>query len=58
MAVAVIMQMTLGIATLLSAVPVPLGVLHQLTGVGVLTAAVVAAHQARGAVAGSHRELL
>ncbi len=51
MAVAVIMQMALGIATLLLAVPVPLGVLHQLIGVGVLTAAVVAAHRARGAVA-------
>ncbi len=50
MAVAVLMQVTLGIATLLAAVPVPLGVLHQLTGVGVLTAAVVAAHRARGAV--------
>jgi cytochrome c oxidase assembly protein subunit 15 len=50
MAVAVIIQVALGIATLLLAVPVPLGVLHQLTGVGVLTAAVVAAHRARGAV--------
>jgi heme a synthase len=48
MAVAVIMQVALGIATLLTAVPVSLGVLHQLTGVGVLTAAVVAAHRARG----------
>lgn len=51
MAITVIMQVTLGIATLLLAVPVPLGVLHQLIGVGVLTAALVAAHRARGAVA-------
>ena len=51
MVVVVIMQVTLGITTLLLAVPVPLGVMHQLTGVGVLTAAVVAAHRARGAPA-------
>lgn len=50
MAVAVVMQVTLGIVTLLSAVPVPLGVLHQLSGVGVLTAVVVAAHRARESV--------
>ena len=48
MAVVVIMQVALGIVTLLSAVPVSLGVLHQLTGVGVLTAVVVTAHRARG----------
>lgn len=47
MAVAVIMQVALGIVTLLTAVPVALGVLHQLTGVGVLTATVVVAHQSR-----------
>ena len=54
MAVAVIMQVALGITTLVLAVPLPLGVLHQLTGVGVLTAAVVAAHRARGSVAVAH----
>ena len=51
MAVVAIMQVALGITTLVLAVPVPLGVMHQLTGVGVLTAAVVAAHRARGAPA-------
>ena len=49
MVVVVIMQVALGITTLVLAVPVPLGVMHQLTGVGVLTAVVVAAHRARGA---------
>ena len=48
MVVVVFVQVALGITTLLLAVPVPLGVMHQLTGVGVLTAVVVAAHRARG----------
>ena len=39
-------QVALGIATLLLAVPVPLGVLHQFTGVLALTAALVATQQA------------
>ena len=53
MVVVVFVQVALGITTLLMAVPVPLGVMHQLTGVGVLTAVVVAAHRARGTGAGA-----
>ena len=52
MVVVVFLQVALGITTLLMAVPVPLGVMHQFTGVGVLTAVVVAAHRARGTGAG------
>ena len=48
MAAAIVVQVTLGIATLLTAVPVTLGVLHQVAGVGVLTTALIAAHTARG----------
>jgi cytochrome c oxidase assembly protein subunit 15 len=48
MAAAVIVQIALGIATLLAAVPVGLGVLHQIAGVGVLTAALIAAHTPGG----------
>lgn len=47
MAIAVIMQVSLGIATLLLSVPVTLGVLHQFMGVVVLTAVAAAAHRAR-----------
>lgn len=47
MAMLVVMQVTLGITTLSLAVPVTLGVLHQFTGVRVLTAAVVTVHRAR-----------
>jgi heme A synthase len=39
MAGIVLIQVSLGIATLLLQVPVILGVLHQLTGLGVLSAA-------------------
>jgi heme A synthase len=39
-------QLVLGITTLLLAVPVPLGVLHQFTGVLALTAALVATQRA------------
>lgn len=46
MATAIVVQIGLGIATLLAAVPVTLGVLHQLAGVGVLTAALIASHTA------------
>ena len=45
LAVAVVAQVALGIATLLLAVPLGLGVLHQLMGLAVLTAALVAAHR-------------
>ncbi len=56
MVVVVFVQVALGITTLLMAVPVPLGVMHQLTGVGVLTAVVVAAHRARGKGTGTGTE--
>jgi len=39
-------QLMLGITTLLLAVPIPLGVLHQFTGVLALTAALVATQRA------------
>jgi len=39
-------QLVLGITTLLLAVPVPLGVLHQFTGVLALTAALIATQRA------------
>ena len=42
----VTVQLLLGITTLLLAVPVPLGVLHQFTGVLALTAALVATQRA------------
>jgi cytochrome c oxidase assembly protein subunit 15 len=44
LALAVLVQVSLGIATLLLGVPVSLGVMHQVGGVGVLTAMLVAAH--------------
>ena len=44
---AVVVQVGLGITTLLLMVPVALGVLHQLTGLAVLTGVLAAAHQAR-----------
>lgn len=47
LALAVVAQLALGIATLLLAVPVTLGVLHQLMGLAVLTAVLVTAHGAR-----------
>ena len=43
---AVLLQAGLGIATLLLGVPIALGVLHQVTGLAVLTAVLVAAHRA------------
>jgi heme A synthase len=42
----VTVQLALGITTLLLAVPVPLGVLHQFTGVLALTAALIATQRA------------
>jgi heme a synthase len=47
LALAVVAQVSLGIATLLLAVPILLGVLHQLTGLAVLTAVLVTAYRAR-----------
>jgi cytochrome c oxidase assembly protein subunit 15 len=44
-------QLVLGITTLLLAVPVPLGVLHQFTGVLALTAALIATQRAGATVA-------
>lgn len=44
---AVMLQVGLGIATLLLRVPVALGVLHQVTALAVLTLVVVTAHRAR-----------
>lgn len=44
---AVLVQVTVGIITLLYAVPVALGALHQFVGVLTLTAAVLAVHRAR-----------
>ncbi len=44
----VVLQIIVGIITLLAVVPVALGALHQLIGVGVLTAAVLAVHRLRG----------
>ena len=46
MGLVVIMQVALGITTLLLAVPVALGVLHQVTGVATLTAVLVTTHHA------------
>jgi cytochrome c oxidase assembly protein subunit 15 len=43
-----LLQVLLGIATLLLAVPIVLGVLHQLVGVLVLGAGVLALHEVRG----------
>jgi heme a synthase len=40
---------TVGIVTLLLAVPVALGALHQFVGVVALSAAVLAVHELRGA---------
>jgi heme a synthase len=45
----VLLQVTVGIVTLLMAVPVALGALHQFIGVVALTAAVLAVHELRGA---------
>jgi len=47
----VALQVVVGIATLLTAVPVVLGVLHQFIGVLALTAAVLAVHALRGTAA-------
>lgn len=47
----VLLQVTLGIVTLLLAVPITLGVLHQFVGVLALSAGVLALHRVRGAVA-------
>jgi cytochrome c oxidase assembly protein subunit 15 len=47
MGLAVLVQVGLGITTLLLKVPVALGVLHQVTALAVLTASLVAAHRAR-----------
>lgn len=44
LAFAVVVQVTLGITTLLLGVPVALGVMHQVAGVGVLTAILIAVH--------------
>lgn len=46
----VCVQLLLGITTLLLAVPVPLGALHQFTGVLALTAALIATQRASGVV--------
>ena len=43
----VVMQVVLGITTLLLSVPVALGVLHQVTALGVLTAMLVSVHRAQ-----------
>ncbi len=43
----VMVQVGLGITTLLLTVPIVLGVLHQVTGLAVLTAVLVAAHRAK-----------
>jgi cytochrome c oxidase assembly protein subunit 15 len=43
-----LLQVALGIATLLLSVPITLGVLHQLTGALLLTLAVLALHRVRG----------
>jgi cytochrome c oxidase assembly protein subunit 15 len=44
----VTVQLVLGVTTLLLAVPLPLGVLHQFTGVLALTAVLVATQRAMG----------
>lgn len=53
------LQLVLGITTLLLAVPVPLGVLHQFTGVLALTAALVATQRAiaSGAPVSAERDM-
>lgn len=43
----VLLQLALGIITLVLSVPITLGVLHQVTGLGVLTAMLVATYRAR-----------
>jgi cytochrome c oxidase assembly protein subunit 15 len=52
-------QLVVGITTLLLAVPVPLGVFHQFTGVLALTAALIATQRAATTVAtvSSHQHL-
>ncbi len=52
--VAVLLQFSLGVATLLLVVPVPLGVAHQFGATLLLTAVLVAWHTLRGAVPVSH----
>lgn len=47
-------QLVLGVTTLLLAVPLPLGVLHQFTGVLALTAVLVATQRAIGVTWGTH----
>jgi heme a synthase len=51
--VVVSVQLVLGVTTLLLAVPLPLGVLHQFTGVLALTAVLVATQRAIGATWGT-----
>jgi cytochrome c oxidase assembly protein subunit 15 len=48
-------QLVLGVTTLLLAVPVPLGVLHQFTGVLALTAALVATQRSTATATAQHR---
>jgi cytochrome c oxidase assembly protein subunit 15 len=47
----VVVQYTLGVATLINAVPLALAVVHQSMAVLLLTAGIVVAHSLRGAVA-------
>ena len=47
LALAVVVQVTLGVLTLLNAVPVPLGVAHQAGAVVLITTGLLAAHTAR-----------
>jgi cytochrome c oxidase assembly protein subunit 15 len=54
-ALAMLAQYGLGIATLLSVVPVGLGTAHQALAVGVLAAGLVVLHSARPAMAGDQR---
>jgi cytochrome c oxidase assembly protein subunit 15 len=51
-ALVALLQVTLGITTLLLHVPIVVAVLHQVTGVGVLTAMLVATHRARAVAQG------
>jgi heme A synthase len=49
-------QLVLGVTTLLLAVPLPLGVLHQFTGVLALTAVLVATQRAIGVTWGTPQD--
>lgn len=55
MGVVVLAQVTLGIVTLLLAVPIVLGVAHQFTGVLALSAGVLALHRVLGASGSASR---